>query len=61
MPTINIPPKLRFALYVIAALAIPLTAYLFEKRIIGKEEVTLIGAYIALVNTLAATKTDIAG
>lgn len=58
MPTVNIPAKLRFALYLIGALAIPATAYLFEKRIIGKEEVTLIGAYVALVNLLAASKTD---
>lgn len=55
---VNIPPKVRLALYVVAALTVPLAAYLFEKRIIGKEEVTLIGAYIALVNALAAAKTD---
>lgn len=60
MPTINIPPRLRFALYLIGALATPLVAYLFDSRVIGKEEVTLFGAYIALVNLLAATKTSVA-
>lgn len=58
MPTINIPAKVRFALYIVAALATPLVAYLFDSRIIGKEEVALFGAYIALVSGLAATKTN---
>lgn len=56
--TVNIPARVRFALYVIAALTIPLTAYLFERGTIGEAEVTLIGAYVALVNALAASKTD---
>lgn len=60
MPTIAIPAKLRFALYLIGALATPLVAYLFDSKVIGKEEVVLFGAYIALVNLLAATKTETA-
>ena len=59
MPTISIPPKVRFALYLIGALAAPLVAYLFATGQIGKEEVTLAGAYLALVNLLAASKTGV--
>jgi hypothetical protein len=59
MPTVNIPAKVRFALYLIGALATPLVAYLFESKVIGKEEVTLFGAYIALIAGLAATKTSV--
>ena len=61
MPTVNIPAKVRFGLYLLAAAATPLIVYLFDTGAIGKEEVTLFGAYVALVNLLAATKTDTTG
>lgn len=54
---ITIPARARFVLYLIGALATPLIAYLFERGTIGEAEVTLFGAYIALINLLAATKT----
>lgn len=56
---VNVPPKVRFALYILGALATPLIAYLFEGGSIGTAEVTLAGAYLALINLLAASKTDL--
>ena len=53
---VNVSPKVRFALYVIGALAAPLIAYLFDSGHIGKNEVALCGAYLALINLLAASK-----
>lgn len=58
MPTIQIPAKVRFGLYLLAALATPLVAYLFDTKVIGKEEVVLFGAYITLISGLAAVKTS---
>lgn len=55
----NIPPRVRFALYVIGALATPAIGYLYTRGIFGDAEVALAGAYLALVNVLAAAKTDI--
>lgn len=59
MTAINIPARVRFWLYVTGAAAAPLVAYLFAIGIFGAAEVTLAGAYIALLNAMAATKTDL--
>ena len=53
---VNVPPKVRFALYILGAIAAPLIAYLFDSGEIGKNEVALFGAYLALINLLAASK-----
>jgi hypothetical protein len=55
---VNVPPKVRFALYILGAIAAPLIGYLFDSGHIGKNEVALAGAYLALVNLLAASKVD---
>jgi hypothetical protein len=55
---INFSPRVRFALYIFGALATPLIGYLFERGTIGAAEVSLAGAYLALVNLLAASKVD---
>jgi hypothetical protein len=57
---VNVPPKVRFGLYLTGALATPAVAYLFERGTIGAAEVGLAGAYLALLNMLAASKTDTA-
>jgi hypothetical protein len=54
----TLPAGVRFALYLIAMLATPLVAYLFQRGTIGEAEVTLFGAYIALVNLLAAANVN---
>ncbi len=59
MTAINIPARARFWMYVSGAVAAPLVAYLFAVGIFGGAEVTLAGAYIALLNAMAATKTDL--
>jgi hypothetical protein len=54
----TMPPTARFVLYLIGALATPLIAYLFQRGTIGEAEVTLFGAYVALINLLAASNVD---
>lgn len=51
---INVPPTLRFALYVATVLGTPLVAYLRARGIIGDLEVTLWGAEVAAVTAMAA-------
>lgn len=51
---LNVPPKVRAALYVLTALGTPLIAYLFAKGFIGELEVTLWAAEVTAVNALAA-------
>jgi hypothetical protein len=59
MPTVNIPPTVRFVLYLVGALATPLVAYLYARGTFGDAEVVLFGSYVALINLLAASKTDL--
>lgn len=51
---INLPPKVRAALYVLTALGTPIIAYLFAKDVIGELEVTLWAAEVTVVNAMAA-------
>lgn len=51
---INLPDRVRAALYVLTALGTPVIAYLFAKDIIGELEVTLWAAEVAVVNAMAA-------
>lgn len=59
--TINIPPRLRFALYIAAALAGITGAYLADKAFgwWGPAEAKALASVIALVNILAASKVTI--
>jgi len=56
--TINLPYKVRAALYVLTALGTPVVAYLFAKELIGTLEVTLWGAEVTVVNVMAALNTQ---
>jgi hypothetical protein len=53
---IDIPPKIRAALYVVTALGTPIVGYLLAKDIIGALEVSLWGAEVTVVSTMAAFK-----
>lgn len=54
MPTINLPPKLRIALYALIALGSPVMVYLDARHIIGQLEMNLWLAEAAVVSTMAA-------
>lgn len=56
---INIPARVRFALYIITAVGTPIVAYLLTKGYIGDAEVTLWFAEVTVVSALAAFKTPI--
>lgn len=51
---LNIPYRIRAALYVVTAIGSPLVAYLLSRGIIGTVEVTLWSAEVAVVGALAA-------
>lgn len=59
VPTINIPPRVRFVLYIAASLAGLLSIYFADKGFTwwGPAEDKLVTGVIALVNLLAAAKT----
>lgn len=59
MPTVNIPPRVRFILYVVGALASLGVAYAVNKAWAGDAEVQLISGIVALINVLAAAKTNL--
>ena len=61
MPTVNIPPKARFALYLISALGSVVVAYLAGQGIIGESETAAWAGVVAIVNGLAAANTNISG
>jgi hypothetical protein len=61
MPTINIPAKVRFALYVLAALASLGVAYAVNKSWAGEAEVQLVQGLVALVAILSAANTNTSG
>jgi len=56
MPTITIPPRVRFALYVASAVAVLIGTYLTDKGYPwwGEAEAKLLAGCVALVNVLAA-------
>lgn len=56
--TLNIPPKVRVAIYLLTALGTPVIAYLNAREIIGTLEVTLWSAEVAIVGGMAALKTQ---
>lgn len=55
--TINVPYKIRAALYIFTLLGSPLIAYLQAKGVIGALEVTLWLAEVSAVSLLAALNT----
>lgn len=61
MPTINIPAKWRFALYILSAVALLAVAYAVDKDWAGDAEVRLVTGLAALISALAAAKTDLSG
>lgn len=59
MPVVNIPPAVRFALYLIASVGSLVAAYLFAKGYVGDAELALWAGIVAIINGLAAAKTDL--
>lgn len=55
--TINIPYKVRAALYILTAVGTPVMLYLFAKGFVGELELTLWSAEITAVSALAAFNT----
>lgn len=55
--TLNIPYKVRAALYVFTAVGTPVIAYLLARGIIGELEVGLWSAEVTVVTALAAFNT----
>ena len=56
MPTITIPPRVRFALYIASAVAVLVGTYLTDRGVPwwGEAEAKLLAGVVALVNVLAA-------
>lgn len=61
MPTINIPPRVRFVLYIAGALALLTVSYASEKSWAGDPEVRYVTGIVSLLQLLAAAKTDLSG
>lgn len=59
MPTINIPPAVRFALYIIGAIGLLTVSYAVDKKWAGDAEVRYVTGLCALLQLLAATKTNL--
>lgn len=59
MPTVNIPPRVRFVLYLVGAVALLTVTYALAKGWVGKAEVAYVTGLAALLHTLAAAKTDL--
>lgn len=55
---INLPSKVRQALYVFTAVGTPVVGYLLVKDIIGDAEVALWGAEVTVISVMAAFNTD---
>ncbi len=57
--TVNVPPKVRLALYVLTVVGTPLVAYLRVKNYIGDNEVALWAGEVTAVSTMAALNTPV--
>jgi len=55
--TLNVPYKVRAALYVLTAIGTPVVAYLAAVDVIGELEVALWSAEVSIVSALAAFNT----
>ena len=60
VPAIAIPPKVRFALYLLTAIGSAVVSYCVTKNYIGDAEVALFTGLAAIVNALAAFNTPTA-
>lgn len=60
MPTINIPPKVRFALYLIGVVGAVLVQYAIDKQWFGEAELRLWSGIAAVLFALALAKTSLA-
>lgn len=58
MPTINIPPRLRFTLYLIGVIGAVLVQYASDKSWFGDAEMRLWSGVAAVLFALAAAKTS---
>lgn len=56
--TLNLPPKVRIALYLLTVVGTPVVAYLFAKKYVGELEVTLWSAEVAVAGVVAAFNVD---
>ena len=61
VPEINIPSKVRFALYILSAVALLTVTYAVDKSWAGEAEVQYVTGLCALLSLLAAAKTDTRG
>lgn len=61
MPTINIPPVIRFVLYLIGAIALLTVTYAVDKDWAGDAEIRFVTGLAALLQLLAAAKTNLSG
>jgi len=61
MPPVNIPPSVRFFLYALASFGSLVAAYLFAKGYVGDAELALWAGFVAIINGLAAAKTNLNG
>ena len=50
---INLPPRVRMAIYIITALSAPVVAYLSDQKHIGQAEVNLWAGLVAAVTAMA--------
>lgn len=57
MPTLNIPPKIRFTLYILAALGSVFVVYAMDKNWAGEAEFKCWTGVAGLLSLLAASKT----
>lgn len=55
---VNLPPKVRLALYIATAVLTPVVGYLFDKGHIGQQELALWGAEVTVISILAAFNTN---
>lgn len=61
MPSINLGPRVRFALYLIGSLASLGVVYAVDKAWAGDAEVRLVQGLVALLGILAAANTNTSG
>lgn len=60
MPTVNIPPAVRFGLYLLSAFGSVFVAYAFARGYIGDPETACWAGLVAVVNGIAAANTNLA-
>ena len=61
MPTLNIPPTVRFVLYLVNAVGSVVVAYLFAKGYVGEPETAAWAGLVAIISGIAAANTSITG